>query len=109
MHQNKNNKIWVFSDDIPFARKILQDISDANFEFIITPENSDPAESLVLMSFSENLIISNSTFSLWSGLMKVEVGNIVAPRNFYRGSTTNPFSTPKNWIQEDPQWLESIS
>lgn len=104
---NAGDKIWVFSDDIHSAAEILQGIANFGFEYITSPSNSDPAESLLLMSQAKNLIISNSTFSFWSGLMNTKDGNTVAPRKFYRGSTSNPFTTPKNWILEEPQWLES--
>jgi hypothetical protein len=60
------SELWVFSDDIFLAKKLLGGIVNDETTWIEPPSNTDPAESLVLMSYAKGLIIANSTFSWWA-------------------------------------------
>lgn len=58
--------IWIFSDDIELAKRILpSEIIGKVTKFVSEKELSD-AESLFLMSQFDSLIISNSTFSYFA-------------------------------------------
>jgi len=58
--------IWIFSDDIKLAKRILpSEIIGKVTKFVSEKELSD-AESLFLMSKFDSLIISNSTFSYFA-------------------------------------------
>jgi hypothetical protein len=59
-------EIWVFSDDLDSARKILTFLPDSRFRFISKDNYISDSESLALMTKGLALITSNSTFSLLS-------------------------------------------
>ena len=73
--------IWVFSDEIPTARKHLQGIRK-NFVYI---EGNKDYEDLYLMARCRNVICSVSTFSWWGAwLIPHRDKKVVAPREWIR-------------------------
>lgn len=96
---------WIFSDDIEKARAILGPHFDEKIFYVDPPIGSDPAESLSLMSASKDIVISNSTFSLWAALIGSREKSVVAPSNFFVSSEKNQFSFPTQWSVVKSEWL----
>jgi hypothetical protein len=91
-------KILVVSDDIEEAKEIfpkdflsIPTCYDQNY----LPEN--PAELLITMSYAKNLILSNSTFSLWSALLSQNSENILYPKPFNLNLPMEVKGFPSNW------------
>ena len=77
----KNNiKLFVFSDDIPWAKNTLKFPYKTRYEL----GTDSVAEKLYLMSHCKHFIISNSSFSWWAQEMNLNEEKIViAPRYWY--------------------------
>lgn len=74
-------EFFVFSDDMPFARKLLP----ANLRATFVEGNDDHAshEDLRLMSACRHHIIANSTFSWWGAWLEAQPEAVViAPRHW---------------------------
>lgn len=96
--------IWVFSDDINEAKEILDGINSANISWIEPPHNSDPAESLVLMSYGEGLIMANSSFSWWAAATGNVEKKVVAPTPWFRNIKEPELLLPINWHLVQSHW-----
>lgn len=101
-----SREIWIFSDDTAKARAILGGHFDEKIIYINPPVGSDPAESLRLMSESKDIVISNSTFSLWAALLGSREKSVVAPSNFFVSSAKNQFLFPTEWSVVKSEWLK---
>ena len=99
-----NREVWVFSDDIESARRNLTRRIDADISFVSNPENTFPGEEMFLMSTCETLLISNSTFSWWSGKLGPEPKKIFYPANWYRNLPTPNHLVPQSWNPVSSIW-----
>ena len=94
-----NLNIVTISDDITEAKKIfpkqILSINKLN-DGSLFPEK--PAELLLTMSYAKNLILSNSTFSLWSGILARHSKFIIYPLPFNLNTPLNVQGFPKTWI-----------
>ena len=96
--------IWVFSDDVGYARKLLRASPLGSLYFVEPHQSVDPAESMVLMGIAKNLIIANSTFSYWAGKLGGKEQNVFYPStnrqgiNFVKG-------IPDSWVPLKPNWF----
>ena len=100
-----NNEVWVFSNQTAKAKILLMPIVDSSFKFIYEAESKDPAEGLLAMSLGQALIVSNSTFSLWSAKISSELNSIVIPEPFFK---TLPFYSEnflESWFKSNSKWL----
>jgi hypothetical protein len=98
--------IWVFSDQPSLVRDELAAFMEFDLaEFIEAPTYSDPAESLILMSYASSLIISNSTFSWWAAALS-QGSTIVAPTKWFRGSPDPEGLIPSNWLRVESSWID---
>lgn len=71
-------KIYVFSDDIPEAKKVLQNTS---YEYV---EGNNYMVDFYLMSLFPHFIIGNSTYSWWAAWLSQNPDKkIVAPLNWF--------------------------
>jgi hypothetical protein len=98
-----DREIWVFSDSIPQVKKEFGD-KGKKFRYIVSPEKSTAAENLKLMGSGASLVISNSTFSYWSGLME-HVPVVIAPKKWFRDQEDPLDLVPPNWHQVESVWL----
>lgn len=95
--------IWVFSDDIPEARKILSDIKEKTFVFIAPPPGVSSVESLILMTHAKVNIIANSTFSWWGAFLNEE-SSVIAPNPWFANLAQPENLLPPNWEQVKSSW-----
>ena len=96
--KSKDLKLFIFSDDIEWAKNNLK----FNFpmEFVSRPAISD-AEELILMSICEHQIIVNSTFSWWSAWLNQNPNKIViVPAKWLKKQNINTEDLlPPEWVK----------
>jgi hypothetical protein len=90
---------FVFSDDIPWAKKIFKNMR--NFKFITGNCGELSYIDMQLMSLCKHQIIANSTFSWWAAwLNKNDNKIIISPKNWF---LKNNFDTsdliPATWLR----------
>ncbi|MBL4592445.1 MAG: alpha-1,2-fucosyltransferase [Flavobacteriales bacterium] len=92
-----NPHFFIFSDD-------YQWIND-NFSFldnkeIISPNDSNPEEDLILMSKCANFIIANSSYSWWAAWLATNPNKmVISPKKWVNDSSHSTNNLiPKNWI-----------
>lgn len=73
--------VWVFTDDIDYAKQILSSFSDL---FYIDGKLTTAAEEMKLMSMAVGIVCANSTFSYWASLISDSASLIVAPNSWIK-------------------------
>jgi len=100
-----NNEIWVFSDEIWKAKSILEPITNNKFQFITHTDGQNPAEILLAMSYGSIVIISNSTFSLWSAKLAPNPIQIIYPDTFFKDRPFALSNFSEKWTPVKTHWL----
>ena len=100
-----NNEIWVFSDEIWKAKLILEPITNNKFQFITNTDGQNPAEILMAMSYGSLVIISNSTFSLWSAKLALNPIQIIYPDTFFKDRPFALSNFSEKWTPVKTHWL----
>ena len=101
-----NNPIWVVSDDIPEAKKLIAHVLPANTIWVDPPISADPVESLVLMSQGAGNIIANSTFSWWGAVLNEKSMVTVAPKKWFKGMQDPKDLYPPHWLLIESSWQD---
>jgi hypothetical protein len=102
-------RIWVFSDDLQRARDILRKVESKRFSYIRSPDDGDPAESLMLISKARAIVTANSTFSVWSALLSSPGTQVAVPEVFHRGSGHKLEHLPSTWKVLPSTWADDSS
>jgi hypothetical protein len=91
--------IWVFSDDVNEARKVLSWLPSGRVKYI-SDVDGQSAASLMAMRLGSAYIIANSTFSWWGAFLS-ETKNplVIAPDPWFIGQKEPRLLTPKSWIR----------
>jgi hypothetical protein len=63
-------------------------------------------ESLLLMSEAQSLVISNSTFSWWAGMLGNKEKTVIAPRKWFRSMEDPDQLYPPAWHLMESDWIE---
>jgi hypothetical protein len=72
-------KVFVFSDDIPFAKTFLTGVADPALELHFV-DDANTESSFIKMAHCTHFIIANSTFSLSSYFLRTTTsGSLIAP------------------------------
>ena len=87
------SKIYVFTDS-PTEAKILFNQFITEFKIVDDSKAKNPLEIMLAISLGNKLILSNSTFSWWSGFMSLSE-EIIMPRPFYRNLSREYIYHPK--------------
>ena len=99
--QLQYEEIWVFSDDTDLAGLVLGDIKGTRY--IIPPNDSNPEESMFLMAQCSALIISNSTFAWWAGV--INGGNMVCyPKPWFLAAEYSADLLLPEWQAIESSW-----
>ena len=107
-----NPHIFVFSDDVDFAKTHLLKCLDlgltsrAKWEFISGNENN-PVQEIELMRSCKHAIIANSTFSWWAAYLIDNPYKVVTiPSRFFYDETIPKveYIKPKNYVEIDYNW-----
>ena len=107
-----NPYIFVFSDDIDFAKSHLLKYLDssltskAKWEFMSGNENN-PVQEMELMRSCKHAIIANSTFSWWAAYLMANPHKVVAmPSSFFYDDTIPKaqYLKQNGYIEIDYNW-----
>ena len=100
-----NAPIWVFSDDIESAKRLLNLDLYENVKWIVAPKGTDPAEEIAIMQFGEAHIIANSTFSWWGAYFSRRTKIVIAPKSWFRDQSEPLDLIPPDWKRIENDWL----
>ena len=96
------NKLYVLSDDIPFAQTVFQNKLPEDIEFLEMPIHASPAERLYCMSLFGGIICANSTFCGWAAWSIYNSGGLVfVPLPYGDGKVPGSRDFPNSWIKLD--------
>ena len=76
-----DSPIWLFTDDIELAKKLLPQTFVQEISAIVDPYSLSDVETLLIMSMCEGLVLTNSTFSFWAGFFS-KSNLVIAPSEF---------------------------
>ncbi|MFM1995358.1 MAG: hypothetical protein RLZZ610_875 [Actinomycetota bacterium] len=102
---NRKRPIWIFTDDPIRVKAEFAQLTSFNIRWVDAPKNSDPAESLLLMSKGEAIVISNSTFSWWAAALG-QHRKVVAPSEWFRHMPEPEGLLLSQWTRAPSTWLE---
>jgi hypothetical protein len=95
--------VWLFCDDPEYVIKIMP-LMPKNCRLILAPRDSDPAESLLIMSKARGLVLSNSTFSWWGARFAEENTLKVVPSPWFKNLEQPTSLIPKTWESLESIW-----
>ena len=98
------SRILVFSDDIVLAKQLFSKLElSLPVQFSESPKDS-PEETLLLMSQSDALVISNSSFSWWAAQLGNKNKFVVRPSKWFRGMLDPEDLFPPEWHTQESRW-----
>jgi hypothetical protein len=103
---HEQNPLWVFSNDLDTAKKILKNINGESFQYIVPPNDSNDAESMLLMSKGVAVILSNSTFSWWSAAFSKPDTSVYYPSKWFKTLEDPKDLIPSDWTPIKSDWFE---
>ena len=103
--QGAETEIWLLTDSprlveeefINFPRRI---------RILTPPPNSDPVESMILMSRAKALAISNSTFSWWAAKLAEPGSSVYSPSKWFQHKTDPTDLLPTSWVKIESDWAK---
>jgi hypothetical protein len=95
-----NLKLFVFSDDIAWAKNNLKELN-YEIEYVEGNIGDDSYIDLYLMSQCNHNIIANSTFSWWSAWLNQNKGKtVIAPKKWFNSNELKCDDLiPSNWVR----------
>lgn len=100
----KDRELWIFSNDITMVQTELADDLQGVVRWIEPPNTSSEAESMLLMSKSGGLVISNSTFSWWSAAIG-QPQKVIAPSQWFKSAEDPHGILMPTWETVRSYWL----
>lgn len=92
-----SRQIWVFSDEINEAKKILRDVTDFEILFV-DDEGMQTDEIFEIMRLGHSYIIANSTFSYWTAtLSRKPNAEVFYPQPWFQNAPSPRELCPKHW------------
>jgi len=100
----KNNAIWIFTDT---PETVLKEFDGFGIEVhvIQPPLESDPVESMILMSNASRIVISNSTFSWWAAKFAPPETVVYAPTKWFEHRSDPIDLIPPSWKRVQSFWM----
>jgi hypothetical protein len=102
--QNHLYQLHIFSDDIEAAHEMLKHSVPEDAIWIDPPNESNPVESLMLMSLASSNIIANSTYSWWGATLNRSKSAVIAPGKWFRSMKDPAFLYPPEWKLIESKW-----
>lgn len=99
----RDRPIWVFSDDVESAKKLLNSL-ELKFTYLVPPSETNPLESLMLMSKCIGVITANSSFSWWAGALAMNAKQVIAPSKWFKSLRDPDDLIPENWTRVASSW-----
>jgi len=100
-----SNIVWIFSNDLTEARKLIESINCASYKFFYVDDSKIlPSESILLISSARILICSNSTFSILAAKIGT-VEKVIAPLELSKNGDKN-IDLPNDWKRIKSIWLD---
>jgi|694.fasta_scaffold115671_2 hypothetical protein len=97
MESNICKSIWLFSDDIDEAKKLLPCNIDIPVRLIDQIDDS-ASVTFEVMRLGFGYVIANSTFSWWAAYLSRNQGvEIIAPKPWFKGTSEPLDLIPKEW------------
>ena len=99
LERQKHQNIWIFSNDIQMARKILPKEYNDKYKFIENLLDS-PVETLEAMRHGVSYILSNSTYGWWGAFLShQESPLVVTPSPWFRSRNSPKRLSPDSWTK----------
>jgi glycosyltransferase involved in cell wall biosynthesis len=96
---DESRKIWIFSNQPDIAVTLLPDLSTKKFK-IVKSDQLSTGETLELMKYGSDYIISNSTFSWWGAfLRKDQSARVIAPQPWFKALPSSEHLCPDDWVR----------
>jgi len=102
----KYSKVFIFSDSPADAEEFFSQLGLLNFEVVNSNASSSPLESLLLLSYCDAKIISNSTFSWWAAHLGGNDSLVIAPDPWFRNLDQPTKLLPPNWTTIPVNWQD---
>lgn len=101
------DEIWIFTNDEEESKSVLTDLHEVKKVWI--PGTLTSAETLHLMTFCNDFVISNSTFSWWGAFLNRNAARkIVCPDVWFQKMSDPVDICPEEWIRVKSFSTESI-
>lgn len=95
--------VWIFTDSPNQVSEEFKYLGDG-VEVMRPPSSSDPIESLLLLSMSPKIIISNSTFSWWAAQLAQDRTEVYAPNKWFQFASDPVDLMPEFWNKIESKW-----
>jgi hypothetical protein len=104
--EDRSDLYLVFSDERLKLQEEFKDLSKiADLVFLSPPQDSNPIESIILMSHCSTLIISNSTYSWWGASLGDGSKKVISPKYWSPNQKTAlPSPSSQSWEWLMPSW-----
>ena len=92
-------KIWMFSNQPEIALSLLPESITTEIR-IVRNDQLSTGETLELMKYGSDYIISNSTFSWWGAfLRKDKTARVIAPLPWFKSLPSSEHLCPEDWVR----------
>ena len=99
MSTHPYGRIWVFSDDIEGAKKLIPQEWASKVRWI-GQVGSDATTTWHAMRLGSGYVIANSTYSWWAAYLAIRKDvKVVAPKPWFAGMEDPKDLIPPDWIQ----------
>jgi hypothetical protein len=96
-------QVWIFSDDVPKAKSDFQGYDLGPHKWIIEPDRTDAAETMILMGMGAGIVTSNSTFSWWAAKLG-RTKFVVAPTPWFKDHPEPLDIIRPDWLRQQSRW-----
>lgn len=103
---NSQTKVFVITDDSSYASGLLEELP-LKFTILEGPKDSSVSDSLFLMAHARKLIVANSSYSFWGGLLNREGAEICYPYPWFKGDLFSKSAFPDEWICVASSWRQT--
>jgi len=99
MAKKEYGSIWIFSDDVQGAQRIIPEVWGTTARwFSSVGDNS--AHDLQAMRFGHGYVIGNSSFSWWAAFLSISPKPlVVAPKPWFQGMPEPSNLIPDSWLR----------